>query len=73
MLMISDVPDSVPKGWLRGGVGSGGIYSDVTALNSSASAGRGSEGRRGGGGQSGSTQRCHKVSLIVLRSGQRAA
>ena len=54
--------------------GSGGeIYGGVTASDSSAAAGRGSEGRRGGDGQSGSTQKCHKVSLIVLRSGQRAA
>jgi hypothetical protein len=45
----------------------------ATVQGSSAAAGRGSEDRRGGGAQSGSTQRGHKVSLIVLRSGQRAA
>ena len=45
----------------------------LKALGSSAAAGRGSEGRRGGGGQSGSTQRYHKMSLIVLRSGQRVS
>ncbi len=43
------------------------------AQDSSAAAGLGSEGRRRGGGQSDSTQRCHKLSLIVLRSWQRAA
>jgi len=45
----------------------------ATVQVSSAAAGRGSEDRSGGGEQSGSTQRGHKVSLIFLRSGQRAA